>query len=202
MKTRRSVVVALVSAVLQTVAARDGDERANGPALGDDTKGSGMKRATRRRARVGAGLTLVAALALTACGADTTTSGGVGVGAQPLGNGTFAPGVFVDLPKPGGSRPYGGPTLRHGTWVQSFEVDGLSPMETMQFFQSALRRRWEADPPPLPLGGCFPPGGASGTQCTYRGTWIRGTERLEIVAGPAGLGLGNTTELSLLLEGA
>jgi hypothetical protein len=145
---------------------------------------------------------VVAALALAAC-EDATTAGGVGVGADPLRNGAFAPGIFVDLPKPAESKPFGAPALKHGTWVQSFEVDGLSPSETVQYYESALKPEWEESTPLLPLGSCFPPGGSAESQCTYREIWIQGTERLEIVAGPAGIDpVGDGTELSLLLEGA
>jgi hypothetical protein len=162
-------------------------------------------RSVRRRC-FGAGLVLAAALALTACGGDPASEGvseGVGVGAQPLQNGTFGPGILVNLPKPAAARPFAAPAHRHGTWVQSFEIDGLSPLETMQYFESALPPVWEESTPSMPLGSCFPPGGESDSQCTYRETWIQGTQRLEIVAGPAGIDITeDRTELSLLLEGA
>jgi hypothetical protein len=125
------------------------------------------------------------------------------VGAEPLGNGTFAPGLFVNLPKPAESKSFGAPALKHGTWVQSFAVDGLSPLETMQYYESALKPDWDESTPSLALGSCFPSGGNADSHCTYREIWIQGTQRLEVVAGPAGTtAVGDGTELSLLLEGA
>jgi hypothetical protein len=161
------------------------------------------KARVRNRRCVGVGLALVAALAFAACGGATATTsgGGAAIGAQPVRNGSLAPGSFVDLPKPAGARSFGAPTLSHGTWTQSFGVDGLSPAQTMQFYVTALEGSWGESPPLSPLGRCDPSGGASGSGCTYRAVWIRGSEKLTIIAGPAGLGVSNGTELSLLLTG-
>jgi hypothetical protein len=158
----------------------------------------------RRREYAAVVLALVAAVAVGACAGDTASSsrGDAAVGAQPAQNGTFAPDTFVGLPKPDGARPYAAPTQEHGTWTQSFEVDGLSPAQTMQFFLTALEGNWGESPPLSPTGPCDPAGGGSGSACTYRAVWIRGTERLRITAGPAGLGVSNGTELNLLLRGA
>ncbi|MDQ1431354.1 MAG: hypothetical protein QOF40_1956, partial [Actinomycetota bacterium] len=100
--------------------------------------------ARRRNAGFAAGLALVAALTLAACGTGTPAASGtaVPVGAQPVRNGGLVPGSFVDLPKPAGARSYGAPTLSHGAWTQSFEVDGLSPAQTMQFYVTALQGSW------------------------------------------------------------
>jgi hypothetical protein len=178
------------------------------PVRNHGARDTDVKRGDRRRAYVALGLALVAAVALVACAGTTSTTisttveGNPAAGAQPVRNGIFAPGTFVDLPKPDGARPYGAPTLKHGTWTQSFEVDGLGPAQTMQFFLPVLEDRGWGESPPLPsLGVCEPAGGAPGSGCTYRSVWIRGGETLRIIASPAGLGVSNGTELSLLLQG-
>jgi hypothetical protein len=141
---------------------------------------------------------------LAACGTGTPAASGtaVPVGAQPVRNGGLVPGSFVDLPKPAGARSYGAPTLSHGAWTQSFEVDGLSPAQTMQFYVTALQGSWGESPPSAPLGRCDPSGGATGSGCTDRAVWIQGSEQLTIIAGPAGVDVGNGTQLSLELTGA
>jgi hypothetical protein len=158
----------------------------------------------RRRAYLGVGLLLLAALVLAACGSDSSmgSGGGVEVGAQPERNGRFVPGEFVDLPMPAGARSFAGPSLKDGAWTQSFEVDSLSPADTMQFFMNALQGSWGESPPLSPVGPCDPSGGASGSDCTYRSAWRQGPETLTITAGPAGLSVDNGTELNLLLTGA
>jgi hypothetical protein len=165
-----------------------------------------MKAPTIRTFAIGLamGLALLATLGLAACGQDTADSAGVdaATGAQPARDGSLVPGEFVDLPEPDGARPYGPPTQKDGTWTQSFEVDGLSPAQTMQFYVTTLEGSWgEARPLPQ-LGSCDPPGGASGSTCVYSAVWIRGDETLKVVAGPAGLDVSNGTETSLLLRGA
>jgi hypothetical protein len=183
----------------------DGHDKSKQPVRRYGPTSTRVMRGVRRRAYIGAGLALVAAVALVACAGDAPPSAGGNelLGAQPVRNGRFAPGAFVDLPKPDGARPYGAPTLADGTWTQSFEVDGLSPAQTMQFFLTVLETRgWGESPPLSPLGACDPAGGAVGSDCTYRAVWIRGGETLRVVAGPAGLGVSNGTELSLLLSGA
>jgi hypothetical protein len=163
------------------------------------------KHPVRRRAYFGLGLMLVAALFLAACGNDSSmmgSGGGVEVGAQPERNGRFVPGEFTALPMPAGARSFAGPSLKDGAWTQSFEVDSLSPVDTMQFYMNALQSSWGQSPPLSTEGPCDPSGGAPGSDCTFRAVWRQGTERLTIIAGPAGLSVDNGTELNLLLTGA
>ena len=164
----------------------------------------------RRHARPGAGLTLlVTAVLLTACGGGGGRSGAPsspaqGSGAEPERS-TFVDSSFVGLPKPAGAQSFGAATFEGGTWVQSYEVDGLDPLQTVAFYENRLDTDWVESPPLRRLGQCLAHGDTPETQCTYRGLWVSGDERLEVVAGPAGPGGTDghaSTELSLLLEGA
>jgi hypothetical protein len=155
-----------------------------------------VDRVIRRRFAVASFATL-AVLVLASCG------GSAGSGAQPESNG-FGPGAFADLPKPGGQQSFGPPTEDHGTWVQSFEIDGLGPSETMQFYATALGSDWTKTSGPTTLGHCRAASSDQGNGCTYREVWSNSPTQLEIVAGPAGANenqIDGGTELSLLLTG-
>ena len=110
-----------------------------------------------------------------------------GSGAEPERS-TFVDSSFVGLPKPAGAQSFGAATFEGGTWVQSYEVDGLDPLQTVAFYENRLDTDWVESPPLRRLGQCLAHGDTPETQCTYRGLWVSGDERLEVVAGPAGPG--------------
>jgi len=151
---------------------------------------------------------LLVTVLLTACGGSgesgATNSPAQGSGAQPERL-TFADSEFVGLPKPAGAQSFGVATFEGGTWVQSYAVDDLDPLQTLTFYRNRLESNWVESPPVRQLGQCLAQGDTPGTQCTYRGVWVSGAERLEVVAGPAGPDANDgraSTELSLLLEEA
>jgi hypothetical protein len=169
-------------------------------AVADRALNAAMRRVILRDRHVAASFAILAALVLASCGGSSGGSNG----AQPVRNGNFAPGAFIDLPKPGGQQSFGPPTDQNGTWVQSFEITGLDSSETMQFYVTALGSDWTKISGPTRLGHCSAPGGNPGNGCTYRAVWSNSPEQLEIVAGPDGTnkgGVGDGTELSLLLTG-
>jgi hypothetical protein len=169
-----------------------------------------------RGRRAGAGLALFAIVAFAACGgggqsgtygasAGAANGAGSATGAQPSRNGTFAPGILVDIPKPGGAQPLSGPIQQGSTTTQTFRVDGLSPSALIVFYESALTSGWTVSSPAAPLGRCVVNNDVPAVGCTYRGSWTSGPQTLLITTSSDTSTVGNSineSQLTLEVSGA
>lgn len=123
----------------------------------------------RERPRVAVVAVLCLALALGACGSDASTE------AQPRPPGTgFGEGVFDDLPLHPRSDPVASLTEKDDATVRSYRTDGATPREVLDFYEDQLPGGWQL------IGAVEEIGPDS-----YRGTWVRDDQQLEVSATPA-----------------
>jgi len=162
-----------------------------------------MRRDIRRLRRTAAAVVLLAAaatLTLAACGGGSNTdeSGAATPGAQPQGGGGFLPTQVANLPVPGGAKRLSPAAEQDGVWAESFDVAGLSPAGTMQFYTQNLTGDWRPAERPAVIAACTSPAVRAGDTC--RGVWTTPTLRLEVMAGPDDTTAGET-QLNLVLAG-
>ena len=148
----------------------------------------------------GAVLLLVAAAMLTLAACDGASnpddSAAATPGAQPESGGGFLPTQVANLPVPGGAKRLSPATEQDGIWTESFDVAGLSPAGTMQFYTQNLTGDWRPAERPTVIAACTSPAVRTGDTC--RGVWTTTTLRLEVTAGPDDTTAGET-QLNLVL---
>lgn len=117
---------------------------------------------------------LLLSVALASCGEDEPG----GPDAQPTPDQTvFGPGLFDQLPHPGGSEPVGPKTQEQGVVARSYKLDNAVPSEVMDFYEDALADDWRLIDPVEQIGPAENP--------TYRGQWRRGEWVLIVTASAA-----------------
>jgi hypothetical protein len=111
-------------------------------------------------------------------------------GANPVPPAGFAPGDFVNVPKPGSAVPVDAPDESATTVTQSFMVTGLGPRDVIDFYAREL-----------PPAGWIPRRVERAGRSTLRGSWARGDELLEVAANAAdGVESAGPTQLDLVLR--
>jgi hypothetical protein len=130
-------------------------------------------------------LVVVCAAALVGCDDDPTSPR-----ASPVAPAGFAPGDFVNLPKPGSAKPLDAPAETETTVTQSFDVSGLGPRGVMEFYAREL-----------PPDGWIPRRVDDFGRTTLRGSWARGDQLLEVAAFAAdGVESTGPSQLDLVLR--
>ena len=143
-----------------------------------------MRRASTNRPR--ALFLLLVAVAVLAVGCDNDQPL---PRANPVPPAGFAPGDFVNLPKPGSARPLDAPAESATTITQSFMVSG-GPEAVIEFYAREL-----------PPDGWIPIRVESVGRTGLRGSWSRGEQLVEVTATAAdGVGGTGPTQLDLVLR--
>jgi hypothetical protein len=91
--------------------------------------------------------------------------------ANPVSPAGFAPGDFVNLPKPGSAQPLDAPSESEASITQSFMVTGLGPRGVIEFYAREL-----------PSDGWILRRVENSGRTTLRGRWKRGDQLLEVAA--------------------
>jgi hypothetical protein len=119
------------------------------------------------------------------CGADESPPR-----PNPVPPAGFAPGDFVNLPKPGSALPLDEPAESPTAITQSFIVSGLGPQGVIDFYAREL-----------PPAGWIPVRVENLGRTALRGTWKRGDQELEVAASAAdGVESSGPTQLDLVLR--
>ena len=140
----------------------------------------------RPAVRFAVALLTLAALSLAACSTDSA-----GQADEPSApDGTLVAGEFTGLPKPADAKPLGDPAIHGLTIAQSFQVDGWTPQQVLDFYASHLPRRgWEQSTRAAETG-----------HGDWRGRWARSSELLDVSASVDGGHGGTVSQLDLVLR--
>ncbi len=115
---------------------------------------------------------------------------GSGGGRDQPGLGQQVSGDFAGIPLPEGAKAFGAAVRASGVVTQSYDVTGLDPEKTFEFYQQALPEAgWE----PVSAG----PSGAT----DYRSVWVKDQQQLTVSTAPLASKPGGTNaQLSLQLQ--